>query len=157
MARFNPLSDADMRAALAPHLPNSSEADIASLLTVSLGSPGRALGFAGLNIGAIDAALSQIAHSGDPSNGLRSSLAQSLSIKSAQKRYEAFLARAPAFIAEEAKRRSGDALPVALGAWDAARSLADCALRQSLDVQMTVFAMGSHVAALAPKAPSSKG
>jgi DNA polymerase III subunit delta' len=154
--RFATLDDGAMRSVMRNHLPDADEGELTSLVRVGEGSPGRALGFAGLDIGAIDAALVDIAKSGDATNAKRASLAQALSLKSAQRRYEAFLARAPAFIAREAQTRSGDGLAAALGAWHAARHLADIAQRQSLDPQMTVFALASHIAALAPKAASSK-
>ncbi|MFM9852680.1 MAG: AAA family ATPase [Sphingomonadaceae bacterium] len=154
--RFAPLDDVNMRGVLRTHLPNADESELTSLLRVGQGSPGRALNFAGLDIGAIDAAMADIAKDGDASNAKRAGLAQALALKSAQQRYEAFLARAPAFIADQARARTGDALASALDAWDGARSLAESAQRQSLDPQMTVFAMASHIAALAPKAASSK-
>jgi DNA polymerase III subunit delta' len=150
--RFATLDDIKMRSALRPHLPTVDEGELTALLRVGAGSPGRALSFAGLDIGSIDAAMAEIAATGDATNSARASLAQALSLKSAQRRYEAFLTRAPAFIAARARGSEAQARAAALDAWEAARSLADSALRQSLDPQMTVFAVSSHIAALAPKA-----
>ncbi len=152
MLRFAGLNEVDMRQAICARLPELEEAELAALVRAGEGSPGRALGFAGLDIGAIDDALRRIAATGDPTNAARSELAQKLSLKSAQSRYEAFLARAPAFIAAEARRRCGDALAPAIAAWEKARTLSESAIRQSLDPQMTVFALGGYVAGLAPKA-----
>jgi DNA polymerase III subunit delta' len=154
--RFASLDDVTMRAVLRGQLPSAGEAELTSLLQIGAGSPGRALSFAGLDIGTIDHAMAEIATRGDASNAARAGLAQALSLKSAQRRYEAFLVRAPAFIAAQARMRSGDALKSALDTWDAARSLAESAQRQSLDPQMTVFALAGHIAALAPKAASAK-
>jgi hypothetical protein len=47
-------------------------------------------------------------------------------------------------------------LTIALDAWSAARSLAESAVRQSLDPQMTVFSLAGHVAALVPGANRAK-
>lgn len=154
--RFEPLDDDAMRIALHRALPGTNPAEIDALVAAGQGSPGRALGYAGLDLAGLDAGLRAIASTGDRDNALRADLAQSLSAKAAQQRYEAFLARAPAFVAAEARKRSGPALAVALEAWGAARNLAEGAVRQSLDPQMTVFTLAGHVAGLAPGGASSK-
>lgn len=154
--RFNPLDECAMRQVVCGQLPNADEAEIDALILVGAGSPGRALGFAGLDIAAIDTALARLAHDGDATNAVRTELAQKLSLKSAQARYEAFLTRTPAFIANTAAKRSGPPLAAAISAWEAARSLSESAVRQSLDPQMTVFALAGIVAGLAHGAPSVK-
>ncbi len=156
LLRFNSLKDAEMRHVVRSHLADVSEDEISSLVGGAQGSPGRALGFAGLNVSAIDQTLEAILSSGDQTNALRSALAHSLALKPAQRRYEAFLARAPAFVADVARRRTGNGLSQALDMWNEARSLSESAIRQSLDPYMAVFAMCSHIAALAPKDASSK-
>ena len=156
LLRFEALTDDVMRVALRRALPAIDEAELGALIAAGQGSPGRALGYAGLDLAGLDASLRAIARNGDADNAVRAELAQSLSAKAAQRRYEAFLARAPAFIAQEARNRSGRALTGALDAWSAARSLAESAVRQSLDPQMTVFALGGHVAGLAPGAKHVK-
>ncbi len=154
--RFDPLGDEVMRDVLKRNLPNADGSEIAALVAVGAGSPGKALGFAGLDIAGIDAALSRLAAQGDVTNAIRVELAQKLALKSAQARYEAFLARAPAFIADAAQLRSGAPLGIAISAWEQARSLADSAVRQSLDPHMTVFALAGLVAGLAPAGSSAK-
>lgn len=154
--RFDPLDDSAMRQVVRGQLPNADEAEIAALVAAGAGSPGRALGFAGLDIAAIDSALARLATEGDATNAVRAELAQKLSLKSAQARYEAFLSRTPAFIARAAAQRSGPPLAAAISAWEAARSLSESAIRQSLDPQMTVFALAGIVAGLAHGAPSVK-
>jgi DNA polymerase III subunit delta' len=154
--RFAALDENAMRNVLQPHLPTANDHEVASLILAAQGSPGRALGLAGLDIGAVDEKLSAILRNGDQTNALRSSLAQSLSTKPAQRRYEAFLARAPSFVAEIARKQSGDALKATLDTWDVVRRLSESAVRQSLDPYMAVFAVASHIAALAPKDASSK-
>ena len=154
--RFDPLDENAMRQVVRGRLPNTDEGEIAALIAAGAGSPGRALGFAGLDIAAIDTALAKLAADGDETNAVRAELAQKLSLKSAQARYEAFLTRTPAFIARTAAQRSGPPLAAALSAWEAARSLSESAVRQSLDPQMTVFALAGIVAGLAHGAPSVK-
>lgn len=152
MLRFDPLDDAEMRAALVDAGVASNEID--ELIRVGQGSPARALAMAGLDIPGLDKALAELAQ-GDPSNAARAELARALSLKAAQERYEAFLERAPSFIAAAARTRSGEALRTALDAHDAARNLAASALGLSLDAQGTVFEMAGIVARLAPPTPST--
>jgi DNA polymerase-3 subunit delta' len=86
-----------------------------------------------------------------PANARRSRLAAELAPKSAQARYEAFLARVPSFIAAEARRRTGPASANALTAWERARDLAGSAVRLSLDPHSVVFELGGILAGLAPR------
>jgi DNA polymerase-3 subunit delta' len=73
-----------------------------------------------------------------------------LSLKAAQRRYEAFLARAPSLIAAEARQREGAALAEALRLWERAQSLASSATHLSLEPQSVVFELGGMLATLAP-------
>ncbi len=146
MLRFEALSDSEMRAALDDAGVASGEVD--ELVRVGQGSPAQALAMAGLDIAGLDKALTDLAK-GDPSNVLRSELARTLSLKAAQPRYEAFLERAPSFIAGVARTRTGEALRTALDAQEAARNLTASALGLSLDAQGTVFEMGGIVTRLA--------
>lgn len=146
MLRFEALGDADMRAALADA--GIADGEIDALVRVGEGSPATALAMAGLDIAGLDRALAELAQ-GDPSNAVRSELARALALKAAQPRYEAFLDRAPTFIATAAGSRRGEGLRIALDAYDDARNLAASALGLSLDAQGTVFEMGGVVARLA--------
>lgn len=147
--RFDPLSDEEMTTVLRGALPDASESEIAALVRAADGSPGRALGYAGLDMAALDGMMSTIASTGDRSNAQRAKLAKALGVKAAQPRYEAFLDRVPSFIAEQAADRRGEALRVALDAYDASRALAISARALSLDAQATVFEMAGLVARLA--------
>jgi len=143
--------DADaMTSALRAALPDADEAEIQALAEAGDGSPGRAAAFRGLDIGALDGAMRALAEQGDASNARRSALAQLLSLKSAQPRYEAFLARAPSFIAAAARERQGPALAEALKLWERASELASSAKGLSLDPQSVVFEIAGLIAALAP-------
>jgi DNA polymerase III subunit delta' len=149
LLRFETLGDDAMAAIVREEMPEASVEEVSALVRAGQGSPGRALGFAGLDIAAIDTILEAIAGSGDTDNRQRSKLAKQLGGKAAQPRYEAFLERAPTFIAASARARNGQALRTALDAHDAARNLASAARGLSLDAEGTVFEMAGIVARLA--------
>lgn len=151
LLRFDPLRDSEVAAVLRARLPEATADEIAALVRAGAGSPGRALRFAGLDLAAIEADLSGIAADGDPANARRVRLARTLGGKTAQARYEAFLERVPAFIAERAHDMAGTALRDALNAYDAARDLARVSLAQSLDAATTAYEMGGLVARLAER------
>jgi DNA polymerase-3 subunit delta' len=145
MLRFSPLDDRQMEAVLRAQLPDADASEIAALVKAGEGSPGRALSFAGLDLAGIEESLAAIAKEGDPDNARRLGLARALATKAARPRYEAFLERAPAFIAARA-RHSRHGLPVAIKAWEDARQLAASAIPLSLDPATVVFEMCGHVA-----------
>ena len=149
--RFDPLDDATMRLLLRANDESLSPAEVDALVRAGQGSPGRALRYAGLNLAELEKALAAIANDGDPDNRQRLALAKALALKAARPRYEAFLERAPAFIANAARTRSGSALGTALDHWEAARHLAGGAVILSLDPASVVFELGGHVAALAKR------
>lgn len=130
--------------------------DIATLTRIAEGAPGQAIRFAGLDIAGIDAQIERLATKGDPTNALRVALSKTLGIKAAQGRYEAFLERAPRRIAAAA-RAGGEGMAPRIALWEKARRIAEIAIPQSLDPQMTVFELAGLVASLAPGAPSAKG
>jgi DNA polymerase III subunit delta' len=148
--RLSPLPDDVMAAALRALLPEANQEEIQVLAKVGEGSPGRAMAFRGLDIEQLDAALDDIASRGDRTNAKRSALAQSLALKAAQPRYEAFLARAPSLIARKARERRGAALAEALRLWERAQDLAGSAVRLSLEPQSVVFELAGMLAMLAP-------
>lgn len=155
--RFSALDDAAMAAVLRHELPEADETEIAALIRAGEGAPGRAIGFAGLDIAALDTAMDYLSQSGDPGNATRITLAKSLALKSAQMRYEAFLQRAPGFIARAAERRQGQALADAIARWEECRALASSAVGLSLDPQSVVFQIGTLIAGLAPRSAAAKG
>ena len=150
LLRFAPLKSDAMTAALRAALPDADEDEIARLVAAGEGAPGRAIAWRGLDIDGLDRELDALVREGDSFNAGRAALAQSLALKAAQPRYEAFLARAPARIAAEARSRSGPALAEALALWERASALAGTARRLSLDPASTVFELAGLLAALAP-------
>jgi DNA polymerase-3 subunit delta' len=148
LLRFEPMRRPEVAAALRTSLPEADDAEIATLVAAAEGAPGRGLRFAGLDLGAVDQAIASIAGDGDRDNGRRTALARQLAGKAAQPRYEAFLDRAPAFIARQARVRTGHALRIAIDAHAAARDLAGAARGLSLDPQATVIEMAGIVARL---------
>ena len=149
LLRLAPLSNDAMTSALRSALPDADEAEIAQLVAVGAGAPGRAVAFRGLDVAALDREMERLAREGDPTSARRAALAQGLGLKSAQPRYEAFLARAPALIARTARERRGPALAEALALWERATALASSARRLSLDPQNTAFELAGMLAALA--------
>jgi DNA polymerase-3 subunit delta' len=152
--RLSPLDAGTMKSALQAAVPDPQPGEIDALVAVGEGSPGRALAFRGLDVDKLDRAMRALASEGDPINSRRVKLAAELSPKSAQARYEVFLARAPSLIATEARARRGPALAEALGLWERASDLAGSATRLSLDPTSVVFELGGMLASLA-KASSS--
>jgi len=148
--RLSPLEQDAMASVLQAALPEADAREIAELAAAGAGSPGRALAFQGLDIASLDRAMDELAREGDPTNARRSALAQSLAAKSAQPRYEAFLARVPTRIAAEARHRRGAPLARALAAWERAQGLASSAARLSLEPESTVFELAGLLASLAP-------
>jgi DNA polymerase-3 subunit delta' len=150
LLRLSSLDSDAMTSALRGALPDADGKEIEDLAAAGFGSPGRALAFRGLDIAALDKAMAELVREGDPANARRSALAQSLALKSAQPRYEAFLARAPSLIAAEAKARRGTALAQALGTWERAQGLASSARGLSLEPESVVFELAGMLASLAP-------
>ena len=153
---FKPLDDATMTSFLAAAMPHVDHDTRLALIAGAGGLPAAALTNAELDMVTIDAALFRLASTGDPTNAIRSQLAQSLSLKAALPRYEAFLQRAPACIAGKARTAEGAALDAALTAWSRARALSQIAISQSLVAETVVFEMAGYVAALAPPRGSAK-
>jgi DNA polymerase III subunit delta' len=152
--RLSPLRSDVMASALRAALPDAGEQEIMSLVEVGQGAPGQAIAFRGLDIAGLDSAMERIAKEGDPTNARRVALAQGLSLKSAQGRYEAFLARAPSLIAAEARGRRGAALASAVALWEKANAVAGSARHLSLDPYATVFELAGMLAEMA--APPEK-
>lgn len=154
--RFGPLEPDQVRLVLRRALPESDGSEIDSLVRVSGGAPGDAMRFAGLDIAGLDEAIETLAARGDASNALRTALGRTLGVKSAQPRYEAFLERAPLRIALAAKRGPSD-LGATVALWRQARDIADRAVRQSLDPNLTVVEIAGLVAKLAHAEATAKG
>jgi DNA polymerase-3 subunit delta' len=148
LLRFEALAAEQVAGILRSEIPQASASEIDALVRAGEGSPGRALGFAGLDLAALEGDMAMLAETGDPSNAVRSRLAKLLGAKAAQPRYEAFLQRSPSFIAERARTLSGEPLRAALDAYAAARELTEAATGLSLDAGATVFEMSGLIAQL---------
>lgn len=149
--RFEALDDLSMREALKAAAPGLTAHEVDALVRVGGGSPGKALRYAGLELQAMEQALADLATHGDAGYQRTLALVKALSPKSAKLRYDAFLERAPAFIAQVARSRQGAGLGDALAHWEKARQLAGGAVILSLDPASVIFGLASHVAALAPQ------
>ncbi len=153
---FARLGDDVMSAILRDAAPQIDDMTRAVVIAAAGGAPGAALSVIEADVMGIDAALRELAATGDPHNVQRLDLAGKLALKAALPRYEAFLQRAPAFIAHQARARSGPALADAIVQWENARQLADVAIPQSLTPESVVFEIAGRVAALAPKDAHAK-
>jgi DNA polymerase-3 subunit delta' len=149
LLRLSPLADDAMTSALQAALPDADAGEVAALVQVGEGAPGRAIAWRGLDIEALDREMDVLVRQGDRTNARRAALAGSLALKSAQSRYEAFLARAPSRIAAAAKGRAGRGRADAIRLWERATSLAGSARRHSLDPGSVVFELAGMLAALA--------
>src|SRR3546814_8147258 len=72
LLRFEPLPREAMTSLLRDVLPQARDEEIAALIAAGQGSPGRALGFAGLDMAALDRALATIARSEEHTSELQS-------------------------------------------------------------------------------------
>lgn len=147
---FPPLDNATMKQVLAPHLSARNVGLSDDLIASAGGSVSTALAYAELDMATINSALEQLATTGDPKNIVRSKLAQTLSLKSAIPRYEAFVSRTPTFIAGKARAATGAQLHGALIAWSKACALSQAAIPQSLPAETVIFELAGLVASLAP-------
>jgi DNA polymerase III subunit delta' len=153
---FGPLDDEAMTSFLSEALPDIDRSERLALVGQAKGLPSAALAYAALDFQSIEGALEELATSGDRSNTVRSALARSLALKAASARYEAFLARAPAFIADYARNAQVGQLDTALTAWRKARALSEIAIPRSLVPETVVFEMAGLVASLAPAERAAK-
>jgi DNA polymerase III subunit delta' len=148
--RFDRLADGQVKGILKQLLSEVSEEELVSLVAAGEGSPGQALEFAGLDVAELDSAMRSIVASGDRNNKLRTQLGEKLALKAAQQRYEAFLRRAPIFIAKHARGMDISGVEPSILAWQEANILSARAITLSLDKQSVVFQMGSLLASLEP-------
>jgi DNA polymerase-3 subunit delta' len=146
--RFEALSDADMANVLHRAVPEVSADEVQALIRLGNGTPGQALDFLGLDLKEIEDAMTSMLRTGDRDNALRNGLADRLSLKAAQPRYEAFLRRAPSLIAEYTRQLDATQVRNGVAAWEAASGLAARAIALSLDKQSVVFQMGSLLASI---------
>ena len=149
---FAPLSDAAMTSVLEAVLPASTASDRTRLIASAMGSPGRAMAFAALDLAPLESEALAILREGDPTNARRSKLAQSLALKASADRYAAFLDLVPTLIAREARTLTGAHRARALDAYARARQTSTLAPRLSLDPAATAFQLGSILASIADPA-----
>jgi len=144
--RFQPLAEEEVRAVLERTLPDADE--IAPLVALAEGRPGRALRFAGLDIDGLTRALAGLTQGARPQRNAQAlDLAKSLAAKAAQPRYEAFLELVPTFLAQSAREREGGSRARTLALWEQAHALAAQALPLSLDPQSVAYELANLVAA----------
>ena len=146
LLHFDALEDGAMTSILEASAPGLSATERKRIVSMSFGSAGRALAFAGLGLAKLEEAAIAILRQGDPTNARRAELANELGKKASADRYAAFLELAPSLIAREARGLKGASLERALDAYARARELATVAPRVSLDPAATVFQIGGILA-----------
>lgn len=145
---FSALGDTDTAIVLRRAAPDLSADDLAALVSVADGAPGRALRYADSGIAALTRTLDELAAAPPgAATGLALTLSRSLALKAATPRYEAFLDLAPAHLARTARARQGAALARTLAAWESANALAGSATALALDPQAVAFELATLVSA----------
>ena len=145
---FHALDDEAMTSVIERALPGAGSAEVARLVALGDGSAGRAMGYAALDLGPVEADALAILREGDPTNARRSKLAQGMGGKAGAERYAAFLQLIPSLIAREARTLDGPRRLRALDAYASARETAAVAQRLSLDPAATVFQLGTILASV---------
>lgn len=153
---FQALGDDVMASILASGLADLGPAERSKIVSLAMGSAGRAVALAELGLAKLEDAAIAILRQGDPTNKRRSDLANDLSKKASADRYAAFLDLAPSLIAREAKRTDGAKRERALDAYAKARELVAIAPRLSLDPAATLFQLGGIMAEVADPVSSLK-
>ncbi len=148
MLRFSPLSNANLRNAITQQTENLSAVELDAILPACNGAPGQGLRILGLDMAALESKMDRIIETGDNDNQLRHQLIETLNLKSAQDRYEAFLRRVPMRIAQHARTLQPAGVATAIEAFHSADALASRAIALTLDKQAVIFEMGSLLASL---------
>ena len=142
-----------MTSILARCLANLKESDRRNAIEAAVGSAGRAIALAGLDLVSLEETARQILRKGDPTNARRSALANELGKRGAADRYAAFLELLPSVVAREARSLGGASRERAVDAYARTRELVAIAPRLSLDPTSTVFQLGGILASVADPVP----
>ncbi len=151
--RFDPLSDDQMKQALATIARHLKGAERDALIAAGEGAPGKSLQFIDAGLAELESLANDIMRTGDKNNQIKSDLARKLSLKAATPRYQAFLSCAPSLMARHIKaaatgsgnKRSAKAIDI----WREASDLAAMAVPKALDNQAVIFRLGSLMGSLA--------
>ena len=150
MLKFQPLGETEVAMVLQAAAPDLPAAEIAALVAVADGAPGRALGLAEANVDGLTRDMDALATAtGGAATARALGLSRTLAARAALPRYTAFLDLAPAYIARAARDRSGARGIRAVGLWERANDLASGAVPLSLEPQAVAFELATLVAGLA--------
>ena len=150
---FQSLDDDAMTSILAKALPEQKDFERARVIAAAVGSAGRAIALAELDLVSLEEKAIKILRQGDPTNGRRSDLALELGKRGAGDRYAAFLEILPSVIARETRSLTGAPRLRAVDAYARTRELVAIAPRLSLDPASTVFQLGGILASVADPLP----
>ncbi|MFM6852745.1 MAG: hypothetical protein ACKOUM_01525 [Sphingopyxis sp.] len=146
--RFAALDDAAMMRVLAQALPDVPAAEQQALVRVGQGAPGRALGFAQLQLAEMDKLLRHIVAHGDADNARRLELTKQVGAASERQRFVAMLSLAEAIAAEETRASPVAALGRCIAARDAIVDLASIAVQQSENPTSICFGVAGALATM---------
>ena len=148
--RFQPLSETEVAIVLQTARPELPASEIAALVGVAEGAPGRALQLAEAGVEGLTRDMDALAVArGGEGTARALGLARTLAGKTAAVRYSAFLDLAPAYIARAAAARSGPRGARAVLLWERANDLAAGAVPLALEPQAVAFELATLVAGLA--------
>ena len=150
---FQSLDDDAMTSVLAKALPEQKDFERARVIAAAVGSAGRAIALAELDLVSLEEKAIKILRQGDPTNGRRSDLALELGKRGAGDRYAAFLEILPSVIARETRSLTGAPRLRAVDAYARTRELVAIAPRLSLDPASTAFQLGGILASVADPLP----
>jgi len=148
--RFAPLDDPAMARALRAAQPGLSDEEVAVLIRLGRGAPGRALAFAGLDMVAVERLCADIVRSGDRDQRQRLALGRLVAGKPQKERFHALLDYAPRFAASAIRRLEGRHQADAIAAWQDIRQLAARSVALNLDPASVAYQIGGLLARLAP-------
>jgi DNA polymerase-3 subunit delta' len=137
-----------MKTILRKWLPKADEGELAAIIGLARGSPGRAIALAESRLVETTELLDAIAAKGDADNRLRSELARQMGLASARARYETMLEQAEAMTVSAAAKEAGGGSRAAHIAYERIRDIRRFALSSSEDPATVSFAVGSALASL---------
>ena len=149
---FQALSDDAMTSVLSQHVDLTGQ-ERGQVISAALGSAGRALALAKLDLIDLEEVAVTILREGDRTNARRYGLASELGKRGASDRYAAFLEILPSVIARETRTLTGAPRQRAVEAYACTRELVAIAPRLSLDPASTVFQLGGILASVANPLP----
>lgn len=148
--RFAPLADADIMAFLAREAPEADSETRIAAVAAAAGSPGAALEFVELDLGALNILMRDIVREGDPHFELRGKLATAMGARPSRERTQAALDLARSVLADTIERADRSLVPRIVGAHSKLVTLAAQAPTYNFDHALLIMEIGTLLASAAP-------